>query len=302
MNKQYVYLGAMMFALSSPLETSAQEARISLGEAEHFNVVVFGDFSAPSSEVEGRMAVGGNLNIRGYSIADELDDDDNERHYPYSLVVGGDATFPTGRVYEGHIVVGGSASGIGSSVRWGLERGQMLWDHVETPFVFNELRDELTHLSDQLSDLTPNGTIEQKWGGVYLRGDCISDLQVFHVPADAILNAHTFDVRCVPEDSHVLINVSGITAGFDNLSLDDLDDQNEKVLFNFYQAQTLILRGVEVEGSILAPLADIGDPEPRGNIEGTLVANSWSGRMSFEWEPYEGFNDDYRVCEGPVNP
>jgi choice-of-anchor A domain-containing protein len=299
MTKHNLLFGALAATLVFPSHAEDQDIRISLGEASNFNVVVFNDFSAPSSKVEGRLAVGGDLSIRGYSIADELDDDESPA-YPFSVVVGGDASFPTGRVYEGHVAVGGSADGIGRSVRYGLSREQMLWENIEMPIDFAALKAELEQLSTNLSNVQANGSVEQKWGGVYLRGDCKSDIQIFHISAEAILDAHTFDVRCVPEDSHVLINVSGDIGGFDNLSLDALDDQEEKVLFNFYQATSLVLRGVEVEGSILAPFADIGVPEPTGHIDGTLIANSWYGRMSFEWEPYEPYNEHYVRCEGIV--
>ncbi|MGF1868897.1 choice-of-anchor A family protein [Photobacterium indicum] len=298
MTKLSTFFGLLPFALSAPLLASEQDVRISLGDAGHYNAFVFDNFSSPSSKVEGRLAVGGNLKIRGYSIADELDDDDEIGADNYSLVVGGDANFSTGRVYSGHILIGGSGAGIGDSVRWGLSSSQVLWDEVDLPISFEKVRTQLTALSQSLRTLENSGTVEKRWGGLYLKGDCLSQLQIFNVSGDDILNAHTFQTSCIPEGSNVVFNISGAVAGFDNISLETLDDHNERVLFNFYEATSLVLKGVEVEGSILAPLADIGVPEPKGTINGTLIAKSWSGRMSFEWEQFEPYNANYIKCEG----
>jgi hypothetical protein len=41
---------------------------LDLGVAGKFNVFVFGDFTSSNSDVEGAVAVGGNLNVSSYSI------------------------------------------------------------------------------------------------------------------------------------------------------------------------------------------------------------------------------------------
>lgn len=293
--------GLMPLILALPLVTSSifaaqRDVRVSLGEASQYNAFVFNDFNAPSSKVEGRMAVGGDLTIDGYSIADTVASDDEG----YSLVVAGNASFPTGRVYAGHLLIGGSGENIGDAVRFGLQSEQVLWDQVDVPVNFLSLRAELTEQAASLSQLANTGTVENMWGGVYLTGDCQSDLQVFNVDGEAVLNAHTFDVSCIPENAHVVINLSGANPGFSNVSLASLTAHRNRVLFNFFEATALTLRGVYVEGSILAPFADI--EAPSGTINGTLVANSWSGTMSFSNQPFQAYHDDLKLCEGPTLP
>ena len=39
-----------------------------LGPAQPYNVMVFGDFSAPHSDVEGRLAAAGDVAIDNYSV------------------------------------------------------------------------------------------------------------------------------------------------------------------------------------------------------------------------------------------
>ncbi|MCE2593853.1 choice-of-anchor A family protein [Motilimonas cestriensis] len=289
------------FALSLPLMVAGvnaeeRDVRVSLGEAGQYNAFVFNDFNAPSSKVEGRIAVGGNLNIDGYSVADKLPMSDDG----FSVVVGGDATYPTGRVYAGHVLVGGSAQNIGNAVRFGLTQEQVLWDNIDLPFNFDNVRTELLNKSAELSLLANTGTVEIKWGGLYLTGDCQSDLQVFNVNGADILNSHTFDVSCIPDNASVIINISGQAPGFSNVSLSTLTKHRNRVLYNFYEATSLTLRGVYVEGSVLAPYADISNPS--GTVNGTLIANSWNGTMSFSLQPFEAYNEGYKQCEGIVLP
>jgi len=65
-----------------------------------------------SSAVEGRLGVGGNLNINNFGTGDKLD----PKNTGDVVVVGGNATFPSGKVYYGNLIAGGSVAGIGVPV------------------------------------------------------------------------------------------------------------------------------------------------------------------------------------------
>jgi choice-of-anchor A domain-containing protein len=58
------------------------------------------------------------------------------------------------------------------------------------------------------------------------------------------------------------------------------------VLFNFHEATDLNFVAADVEGSILAPWAQVDSYG--GVVFGTAVAGSWSGPMSFVHMPFSG--------------
>ncbi len=283
-----------------------QDVWLSLDDAAHFNVLVFENFSGVDSEVEGRLAVGGHLNVEQYEVADELEDDDDDEidwTFPYSLVVGLDARFTSGEIEAGHTIVGGSAAGISHSVRMELEDGQMIWDHADMPINFADLESKMKGLSQYLATLPVNGTLSHHEEGLLLKGDCKSEVQVFHLEMSQLEGAEEIEGTCIPEFSHVVINVSGNEGEFHDVEIDDLDDVEEgNVLVNFYGAQRLTFGDVDFEASVLAPFADAKGTDSDGSIEGTFIAHSWDGNTEFEWEPFGPFKGLPISCEGPVYP
>ncbi len=260
---------------------------IDLSVAGSYNSFIFGDFTANSSDTEGRLAVGGNAYLNHYSVGDKLD--------PSTagdvLVVGGDLTYEEGRVYYGDVRVGGSAAGVSASVRSGIDHdGATLTEGGDLPFDFTAEQAYLTGLSAELSGLTANGSSYMQWGGLNLTGDKTSDLQIFNLDGLDLLDAHTFnfDTAGIADGATVVFNVSGTTAGLTNMDLGALKNISSNVLFNFYEAETLQLSGIGVEGSILAPLAYVDNP--MGVIEGTIIAESWNGMMQQNHNPFTPYN------------
>ena len=72
----------------------------------------------------------------------------------------------------------------------------------------------------------------------------------------------------------MLINVSGTAVDFSNLGMRGTFDLNN-TLFNFYQAATLSMTGIAVNGSVLAPLASVSFTS--GQLNGQLIASSFAG-------------------------
>ncbi len=165
------FIAVFFFHVSLASET------INLGPAAEYNAVLFGDFSASSSDVEGRLAVQGDVNINHYTVGDKLDS--NQLHY--TLVSGGDIVFPSGRVYYGNILAAGDTSGIGSAVSNGMQPGAVIAGNSTLPIDFAATYSHLSQLSQSLAQLSANTTFESQWGGLYLHGDCSSDLQVFNL-------------------------------------------------------------------------------------------------------------------------
>jgi choice-of-anchor A domain-containing protein len=253
-----------------------------LGVAGQYNGFFFGDFVAGSSDVQGRLAAGGQIRLNHYSIGDQLPADFRGP----SLLAYGDISFPSGRVYRGDIVAGGSVAGVGSAVVNGLGAGQSIRGGAVMPVDFAAERIRLIGESARLASIPVNTTWENKWGGLYLHGDGRSELQVFSLPGDAVLAAHTFAVDGIPAGASVLINVRGSHTGLTNMSMSSLTPHRARVLFNFPQAIELTLAGISVEGSVLAPLAAIN--KPQGVIWGSVVAQSWNGDMQINLSAFAG--------------
>ncbi len=253
-----------------------------LGAAGDYNGFFFDSYTALSSDVQGRLAAGGNVSLNNYSIADQLPTDFSGT----SLLVGGNLIFPSGRVYRGDIVIGGSGAGVGAPVINGLGPNQRLIQNAPMPIDFAAERTRLIAESQRLRTFPTNTTHEYQWGGLYLHGDNTSPVQVFNLNGQQVLDAHTFQVDRIPAGATVLFNVSGTNTGLTNMSLSSLIAHRNKVLFNFYEATSLQLAGISVEGSILAPMANLDNPQ--GVIWGTIVANRWNGQMQINLAAHSG--------------
>ncbi|MCB1555584.1 MAG: tandem-95 repeat protein [Xanthomonadales bacterium] len=256
-----------------------------LGSAQPYNVLVFGDFRATSSDTQGRLAAGGDVDLANYSVADQL----APSTVGATLIAGGDLSFTSGRLYAGDALVGGSAGGVSASVRNGLSATQQILDHQLLPIAFDSVRTEMRQLSAALASLPANGSVESQWGGLYLRGTTGEALQVFELPGDLVLQAHTFDVRDIPAGATVVFNIRGTLSGLTNMSLQSLAAMRQRVLFNFPDAVELTLAGISVEGSILAPDAVIQNPQ--GVVNGQVVAQRWDGMMQLNHQPFVGCLD-----------
>ena len=100
-------------------------------------------------------------------------------------------------------------------------------------------------------------------------------------------NTATFDftnLAAMAPDATIIFNVSGAVAGLAGMSMEQLNGVSGNVLFNFVDADTLSLLNIGVWGSILAPYADVINPS--GVVNGTVVANSWSGMMQQNHNPF----------------
>lgn len=159
---------ALLFVcLPSARAVAAPPACSDLGQAQSYNAWVAGNFAAQSSDVEGRLLAGGNVSINHYSLGDKL----SPATAGMSVIVGGDFNFPSGRLYHGNALIGGSAAGVGAAVRNGLAAGQTITDRASLPFDIAAAHAGLTAYSQHLATLPANGSYRAQWGGLYLDGD-----------------------------------------------------------------------------------------------------------------------------------
>ena len=265
-----------MLLVSKAVFAQQQCDGTTLAAADDYNALIFGPYTAVASDVQGRLAVQGKLSLNHYALADGL----TAASAGVSVIVGGDFDFPSGQIYYGDVIVGGTAS-VGATILNGS-----LTDRAPVPVDFVAAKQQMESLALALSQLPANGTQVFQWGGFQLHGDGVSKLQVFSLDGAQVLSAHTFTVQSIPAGATVVFNISGANTGLTNMSLDSLASHRERVVFNFYEAGQLTLGGIGVEGSILAPNAVIDNPQ--GVVRGTVIAASWNGMMQLNHHPFAG--------------
>jgi len=233
-----------------------------LGPASGFNVFVFEDMTQPSSDTQGKVAVGGNASFSNYSIGDLTPGQD-------VLIVGGNLQFTSGAIY-GNVIYGGTTNLPVStvSIDGTLSLG--------TPIDFAAAESYLTNLSAQLSGYTVNGTTTFQWGGLTLTGNDPL-INVFSVSGSDLSQANNVQIN-VPNGAVVLVNIDGQNVSWTG-GLTVTGTAVNNVLYNFYQAQNLTIQGIDIRGSILAPYADVNFVS--GVQNGQMIAKSIGGSGQF---------------------
>jgi len=243
--------------------------------AKDYNVFVFNNFTASGSDVQGRLAVGGNATISGYSVGTNLAGSANKAA---NIVVGGKLTASNGLLFHGSAV----AKSLSVSSNFWAPTGTISTGSLPVNFSSEQLR--LSALSTTLAAMktTAGATGGYQWGGYYLNTNA-SGLSVFNITAVA---ANNFSLTVTQPGAVVLINVSGTSASFQNMGFSFSGIDASHVLFNFVDATSLTMNGVGFLGSILAPKADV--TFNNGNMTGTLIAKSLMGGGEFHLATFQG--------------
>jgi choice-of-anchor A domain-containing protein len=285
MKSKYFFVITTVFSLFS-IPFVAVAGMINLGAASDYNAFIHQDFSATSSDIEGRLAVGGVLSISNYSV--------NIKHgaqlyadtdlYP-AVVTGGDLIYSSGQI-AGNVYVGGNYTPISSA---SITNGTVT-DSGPSPIDFDIEFQNLNNLSLNLSLIGANSSANVEYSTQKLVGSgqngVGSDLHVFSLDASD-MELTDYLLSQVDKDDTVLLNISGkdITTssgnfGGSNLSLANMSDN---ILFNFYEAENLTINAA-LFGTILAPKANIS--APWGVIWGQVIANSWVGNTQINDSPF----------------
>jgi choice-of-anchor A domain-containing protein len=271
----YLRLTALVIACGMLFAAAPARAdSFSLGEAGEYNLFVFGSINSYNTDTEGRVAAGGSVMLTGYGVGSSL----GSSFTGSSLVVGGSLGYTNGQVFAGNVEVGGTAS----LTSVGTSSTATVSDNVSKLSVsFNDEKQNLTQLSQDLASQQATGSAELEYGGIKVSGDGVSDVQIFYLEAEDLLNANSWAnfLSSIPDDSNVIFNVSGENVSISNQGMQALSLISDRVLFNFFEAKILTLSSIGFEGSILAPNADVA--AYNGNVEGTLIANSFTGTMEF---------------------
>ncbi len=243
------------------------------GVAKDYNLFVLEDATQPSSDTQGKVAVGHNASFSNYSIGDQLPANSGD-----VLIVGNDLTFTSGAVYNGNVVYGHATNlpQPGVSISGGTLRKDNVID-------FAAAKAYLEGLSTTLSTHTVNGTTTFQYGGLTLNG---TDpyLNVFKVNGSDLSIANNFTID-VPNGSAVLVNIDGTTVSWTGGHTVNGTAINN-VLYNFYQATSLTIQGIDIRGSILAPFAAVNFVS--GVQNGQMICKSLTGMGQFNYQMFDG--------------
>jgi choice-of-anchor A domain-containing protein len=140
-------------------------------------------------------------------------------------------------------------------------------------------------LSDYLAGLEPTGTAEQSSNTMVLRGDGVSDFQVFSIELQQLQAVKSLHLDDIAPDATVFINVGG-EGTIANTGIAFPGWLHDRVLFNFYEATSLAFKSVSLKGSVLAPFA--GVTAEGGVIFGNVIVDTWNGSVNVGKKPFAG--------------
>lgn len=327
--KAWIRASAVSVCLLTGVSAHATLMLPDLGIAGKFNAFILGDMQGYHSDVEGRLAVGGNLTLEHYAVGMQLS---NSRGARDDLVVGGSADFQHGRMYSGNAVIGGTNDIHSENVGFyngenpddasGSARGGAL------PLKFSDIGDELKAKSSDWGRWQSSGEVSRDdYGNVHFTG--VGKKAVFNMGLGGLANVSSF-LFDMPRYTTAIINVfdEEVTLsnlGFHHTAIAGVDadgklrsgynkmpdnDPNvfrhdgsltNRILFNFVNATEITLSGIGFKGSILAPLANVTAFD--GHIDGNFISHSLlrpvdaDGR--FTEDPTLQFNN-YRHMEVPA--
>eukprot|EP01095_Lingulamoeba_sp_RSL-Kostka_P009291 TRINITY_DN3204_c0_g1_i1.p1 TRINITY_DN3204_c0_g1~~TRINITY_DN3204_c0_g1_i1.p1 ORF type:complete len:540 (-),score=158.79 TRINITY_DN3204_c0_g1_i1:199-1818(-) len=253
---------------------SPNKDQISLPDYElfvHYNTFI------TNNQNQGRFAGGNVCVFNHYTIGLGLNSSYANAN---NLVCGGDLFFNSGTVI-GNILYGGEED-VNDSSYGTLTKGNSGID-------FDSVFGNLISNSVFVSQLPTNGniTIEFTYNVTFTGTNEL--LNTFLVTPDQLKGATNLTVDA-PSESWVVINVSGNKTELIGMQMTISTINKQRVLWNFYESSTVEFSGISIQGSVLAPNADVFFNS--GNIDGSIYcANIYgiqgSGSISlYPWIPF----------------
>ena len=277
--------------------------------AASYNTLIFEDYQAQASHVQGRLAVGNDILIDDYTIAQEL----QAETAGDALIAGGEIRFASGRVYFGNILAAGAIR-VGQSVIDNMAEGAQIIENAQLPIDFSQSYQQLKLFSNGLFELPENSTFSITNDNLNLQGDCQAEIQVYNIDVSEIEQVKSISYDCLLENSYILLNIAGENIHLSYLDLTALDTIQSRLIWNFNQAQNIALHNIDIPGSVLAVDAHIDssnttnidvifssgfDPENPGDINGQLIAQSLDSNIRINQQPLL-CNNTFEINATPI--
>jgi choice-of-anchor A domain-containing protein len=294
--KKATLIGRLIAAsLSAGVMSTVQAAvpSFDFGVASGYSGFFYGNVNKVT-DVEGRLAVGGNLKTSGFSIGYRTQ---VSTSLP-SVVVRGNVKLGDGTIYaspgagiDTNASIGpiteytknwngfGIYGGTNTSVSYlTLNKSANISSVVD----FDAARTSFTTLSSTLGSAAGNGSVTIDGSGTYLKGDKTSNLQVFNLSGGNVKNLVLSDIKA---GSTVVINVTGTDVTFSGGQDGQLAALRANVIYNLVDANVVNINTF-VYGSVLANNAEL---RGAGHLEGNIIAKSMNGTVEIGYEPFKGY-------------
>lgn len=259
-------LTALSLCLGANVQAGMLDITTMIGGA---NLYAIRDFSATSSDVEGAVVAGGNVSVSSYAI----NANNRAAFGEYALIAGGDLNLKSGSINHGGAYVGGTTT--------------MQWTSAPTALPTNPIDFAATeryykNLTRQIAALDATGSVAPLWSGVRVSGSGAGGVDIFNVSADLFRTSSSWTLEGLTAGQTLVFNVGGDVGSFNGggISFEPLSGYN--VLFNFYEARELNVKGVI--GSVLAPYAAVS--ANWGVINGNVIVDSWNSTIQVNANHY----------------
>ncbi|HMV67419.1 MAG TPA: choice-of-anchor A family protein, partial [Myxococcota bacterium] len=240
-----------------------------LGDASAFNVFAFTSYTG-GMDVEGRAAAGTLLSMSGFNL---------NYGTPGGVAgVAGDRLELSYGVVHGHAAYGATAAITGVTFDGGAA-------HHASPLDFPAVEADVTAFADRLCDLSANGATAMGPGGALTLGGGDATLDVFDVSAAQIASATSLDVTA-PASATVVVNLRGASLDISGFSVRLHGVHRSRVLFNACDATAVDVYAIALQGSLLAPWADV--TFSNGDLYGQLIAYSVDGPGEVHLPGFDG--------------
>jgi choice-of-anchor A domain-containing protein len=265
-----LYLALVLTAFGSAAASAAPVNPL-LG-LEDFNAVIFTNASTPS-DIEGAAVIGGNFS--GATVYNNPGSA-TPAGYGALTVFGNTSGNPINVDNGGSAYIGGSKGAI-INLNGG---GKYL---PAPPNDIADFQTAFTTFSQSLSTLTPTSALPTTGNNELITATPGKNgVAVFDVTAAELDSIPSYQIA-VNGAKSIVFNVSGTSINFSANDESGITGAGD-IIWNFYQAKSVTL-GTQIAGSVIAPLANVTN---NNQIDGALVANSWTGSGELHDDPYTG--------------
>lgn len=261
-----------LFSISLFLVGAGVASAQSLGVASSYNVFTLGDFTGTNSDVEGRLAAGGNVSLTNYDVG--------LRQAGSTVLVAGGNLQVNGGSIRGTAIHGGTAN----LQNVGFPNGGLA--QQGTPIDFNAARTFAHANSAFWGGFASTGTAAQQFSSLNLTGSR-AGLNVFDISASQLQDISEVNFN-LPTGATALVNVSGVQVTFGNIGYNFNGSQSngafQRVMWNLKDATGVSMNSLR--GSVYAPKAAVNGGF--GDLNGQLVAASFTGSLQFNENSFTG--------------
>jgi choice-of-anchor A domain-containing protein len=259
-----------------------------------YNLILLGDLNSNSIHVYEKTFIGGNINATGWvEFGSRMDKSSREN----SLEVVGNLNGPGMHVQAGYAAYSGNNNlGNVNCNGNGLGGGACRTAGADLSGKAADLTQQLYSGSQEFASLLGNGDLFTKGNDKKLQYDGSDKVAVFNLDGTSLFNQNSNWSLFAGAAETVIINVSGfniVNAGGVNLNNGfgahaggtNLGASN--ILWNFYEATSIDFGSMRMNGSVLAPYANV---TMKNDFDGALAAKSYSGsgqvhNFLFDWTP-----------------